>query len=100
VREVWTEVKQSYDVHLNQKGFTSTKTWLADFLERNGGLQATVLAVTFWHLWDTRNKLREDGGHVNPLGIALKIKAYVELIVTHLTKPNAVLRCEASRGVS
>jgi hypothetical protein len=30
-REVWSAVKQSYDVHLNQKGFTSIKAWLAVF---------------------------------------------------------------------
>jgi hypothetical protein len=45
-------------VHLNRKFFASTKTWLEDFLSKCGELQAMVLAVTFWHLWDVPNKLR------------------------------------------
>nr|XP_051190257.1 uncharacterized protein LOC127303581 [Lolium perenne] len=62
--------------------------------------QATVLAVTFWHIWDARNKLREEGGTVNPLNIAVKIKAYVELILTDRSKPSHGHRRETSRAVS
>jgi ribonuclease HI len=99
-REIWSEVKKGYDVHLNRRGFTSPKTWLAEFLANNGATQATVLAVTFWHIWDARNKLREEGGSINPLSIALKIKAYVELILTHLYRPIPAHRCETSRTIS
>jgi hypothetical protein len=30
-REVWTEVKKDYDVHLNGNGFLSSKTWTTEF---------------------------------------------------------------------
>jgi hypothetical protein len=93
-------VKREYDVHLNRKCFTSCKTWLAEFLTHNGDKQATVLAVTFWHIWDARNKLREEGCTVNPLNIAVKIKAYVELILTDRSKPSHGHRHETSRAVS
>jgi hypothetical protein len=99
-REIWSEVKKGYDVHLNRRGFTSPKAWLAEFLANNGATQATILAVTFWHIWDARNKLREEGGSINPLSIALKIKAYVELILTHLYKPIPAHRRETSRAIS
>jgi ribonuclease HI len=56
--------------------------------------------VTFWHIWDARNKLREEGGTVNPLNIAVKIKAYVELILTDRSKPSHGHRRETSRAVS
>jgi hypothetical protein len=39
------------------------------------GAACDGLAVTFRHIWDACNKLREEGGTINPLGIAVKIKA-------------------------
>ncbi|KAM0826438.1 hypothetical protein ACQ4PT_068880 [Festuca glaucescens] len=61
-REVWSDVKLEFDLHLKRKFFTSPKTWLADFLSKESELHAVVPAVTCWHLWDVRNKLREEGG--------------------------------------
>jgi hypothetical protein len=49
---------------------------LFEFLERSSDLQATTLAVTFWHLWDTRNKLREEGGSLHPSSVVVKVKSY------------------------
>ena len=57
-REVWNSVKDSFSVQLNRQGFANPKQWLFDFLKRCSKQDATVLAVSFWHLWDTRNRLR------------------------------------------
>jgi hypothetical protein len=56
--------------------------------------EATILMVTFWHIWDARNKCREGDGILNPSVVATKIKAYVELIFTHLYKPSPANRRE------
>jgi hypothetical protein len=52
--------------------------------------------VSFWHIWDARNKSREGEGMLNPSCIAAKIKVYVELISTFLYKPPPLNRCEPS----
>jgi hypothetical protein len=85
-RDVWEEVKKTYQFKLNRKGFKSPKLWLFDFLSKCSSQAATALAVTVWHLWDVRNKVREEGGPVNPSSVALRIKAYIDMILTHLAK--------------
>jgi hypothetical protein len=85
---------------LNRKVFRSPKLWLFDFLQRCSKLEATVLAVTFWHLWDTRNILREEGVQVNPINVAMKIKAYIELIISQLPSLETDHRRGTSRAVS
>uniref|UniRef100_A0A8I6YGG0 RNase H type-1 domain-containing protein n=1 Tax=Hordeum vulgare subsp. vulgare TaxID=112509 RepID=A0A8I6YGG0_HORVV len=59
-------------------------------MARCDDLAATVLVVTCWHIWDARNKLREENINQHPSSLALKIKAYVDMIVEHLfiTKTN------------
>ena len=59
-REVWDEVKDSFDIHLNQRSFIKPRLWLFDFLAHCTKEAATILTVTFWHLWDARNKAREE----------------------------------------
>jgi hypothetical protein len=85
-REVWSVVKDIFSVELDRKRFISPKQWLFEFLERSSNLQATTLAVTFWHLWDTRNKLREEGGSLHPSSVVVKVKSYVDMIITHIYK--------------
>jgi hypothetical protein len=99
-RQVWDEVKESFDIHLNRNDFRSPKMWLFDFLGRCSRQEGTVLAVTFWHLWDARNKLREEGGSVHPTSIATKIKVYVDLIISQLVSSDSDHRCGTSRVVS
>jgi hypothetical protein len=99
-RQVWDEVKESFDIYLNRNDFRSPKMWLFDFLGRCSRQEGTVLAVTFWHLWDARNKLREEGGSVHPTSIATKIKVYVDLIISQLVSSDSDHMCGTSRVVS
>jgi hypothetical protein len=99
-REVWTEIKKDFDVSLQRMSFLSPKIWLMDFMSRSSEIQGIVLAVTCWHLWDTRNKIREEGGQAVPLGIAAKIKAYIEFIMTYQLSTSSNHRREATRVVS
>jgi hypothetical protein len=88
-REVWSEVKDFYGIHLNRKTFTSSNIWIFDYLVRGGvargdNLEATVLAVTCWHIWDAYNMLREKHMMMFPTIVASKIEAYVDMIFEHL----------------
>jgi hypothetical protein len=85
-REAWTEVKSECNIKLNRRGFTTPRLRLFEFLARCSRHEVTTLAVTFWHLWNARNNLREEGGSINPVGVDMKIKAYNELITTQLTR--------------
>jgi hypothetical protein len=93
-------VKEDFDLHLNRKFITSPKTWLADFLAKCSQLHAVVLAVTCWHLWDVRNKLREEGGSVSPGSLAVRIKAYIQMIMEYVFKPCTDHRRETNRVVA
>jgi hypothetical protein len=79
-RVVWREIKQLFPRSLLRKDFTATKFWLFDFLARSNEQQATVLAVTFWHIWEARNEARNSKTKPNPSRTAGKIIAYVNLI--------------------
>jgi ribonuclease HI len=96
VDEVWREVKADFHIHLNRKAFISPRVWTLDFVDRCSDLEATVLMVSLWHIWDARNKYREGEGFMHPKSIAAKIKAYIDMICIHLYKPTTATRCEPS----
>jgi hypothetical protein len=79
-------VKSVHPVELNRRDFPNLKQWTFDFLRRCIDHQAITLAVTFWHLWDTRNKIREEGGSAFPSFVVVKINSYVDMILAHLYK--------------
>lgn len=86
-RAVWDEVKSSYGLTLRRSNFRSPRQWLFDFLQLSSDHAATVLTVTLWHIWEARNDTRNGIATPHPRCIAMKIKAYVELIFFHLFKP-------------
>jgi hypothetical protein len=92
-RVVWREVKQSVHLRLNRKNFSSHRQWLFDFLESASELQATTLAVAFWHIWEARNTSRNTADKPNPTRTVGKILAYVDLIRLHLYKQKTDKRC-------
>jgi hypothetical protein len=51
------------------------------------------LAVTCWHIWEARNNTRNGRGHLHPIRVASKIKAYVDNIVEFYYKQPTVKRC-------
>jgi hypothetical protein len=89
-------VKGEYKVHLQRQLFSSPGTWVLEFLDRCSKVEATVVVVTMWHLWDARNKTREGEGPVHPNSVASRVKAYVDMILQHLYKPATLHRCESS----
>jgi hypothetical protein len=67
--------------------FTFPRVWVLDFLKRGSELELTTVMTTLWHIWDARNKAREDDILMHPGSIATKVKAYIEMILQHLYKP-------------
>jgi ribonuclease HI len=70
--------------------------WIFDYLARGSDLEGTVLAVTCWHIWDARNKLREENIMVSPSSLAIRVKAYIDMIIEHLFKTKSSHRREPS----
>jgi hypothetical protein len=69
--------------------FLSPRTWVLDFLNRSYDVQITTVIVTLWHIWDARNKAREEGILMHPKPVATKVNAYIDMILVHLYKPQA-----------
>ena len=99
-RAVWDGVKGCVAIQLGRKSFSTPKMWFFQFLARCSGEEATTLAVTFWHLWDARNKLREEGGNIDPSSVARKVIAYIDMIQTHTIQADTIPRRETSSAVS
>lgn len=98
--EVWSHVKQSFDIKLWRSQFSSPRQWLFDFLTHSSDLMATVMAVTIWHVWEARSSTRNNEDEPHPVRTAFKIKAYVDLIVQHLYKLDPAHRRESTASSS
>jgi hypothetical protein len=92
--EVWQEVKAEFTVHLHRQQFTSSQVWALDFLQRCSDVEATYVMTTMWHIWDARNRIREGENLMHPHAPAMKIKAYIDMILQHLYKTGTDQRCE------
>jgi hypothetical protein len=95
--EVWRLVKNAFSIQLNRRDFMSPKFWLFSFLERASELEATVLAVTCWYIWEARNDARNDKQTPDPKCSSLRIISYVHMIVEHCYKTSPAFRCESNR---
>jgi hypothetical protein len=80
-REVWHKVKETFSFRLVRRDFMSPKMWLFAYLSRATDLEATVLAVGCWHIWNARNDARNNQENPDPTRTSLRITAYVDMIV-------------------
>jgi hypothetical protein len=95
-QEVWRLIKKSFSIRLNRREFSTPKEWLFKFLSISTDLEATVLAVTFGHIWEARNDVRNNQTQSDPKGTSARILAYVDLIVQHCYKPKPEHRRETN----
>lgn len=79
-----------------KESLTHMKQWVFDFLARESPIQATSLAVTCWHIWESRSDARNGKGHLHPIRVATKVRAYVGSIVQFCFKPVSARKCESS----
>jgi hypothetical protein len=54
-QEVWRTVKATFNIQLQRRHFMSPKQWLFEFLANATDVEATVLAVGCWHIWEAQN---------------------------------------------
>ncbi|EEC72753.1 hypothetical protein OsI_06384 [Oryza sativa Indica Group] len=80
---VWKEIKQVYNIKLGRGDLANVRQWIFDFLRRGSAIQNTVLAVTFWHIWEARNNAKNNVETLHPRRVVQKIVAYVEMIMQH-----------------
>jgi hypothetical protein len=66
---------------LSRREFTAPKHWLFDYLVNATKVEATVLEVGFWHIWEARNDVRNNGGQPDPQRVCAKTLAYVDMII-------------------
>jgi hypothetical protein len=92
-------VKQRINLNLKRKDYITNRQWLFSFLERSDEVQATTLAVCFWHIWEARNDARNSVESPNPTRVCHKILAYVHLIKENLFKCTPAPRCEPDNPV-
>jgi hypothetical protein len=62
-------------------------------------MQATVVMVTMWHIWDARNKAREGELLMHPRSTAEKSLAYIQMITEHLYQTEPTHRRETTSAV-
>jgi hypothetical protein len=67
---------------------------LFDFLSKATDLEATLLAVVFWHVWESRNDLRNNQAQPEPRRTTARCLPYVDMIVLHCYKSTSVNRRE------
>jgi ribonuclease HI len=79
--------------------FTGPKSWVFDFMARATDRERMVLTVVIWHLWLTRNGVKNGDPLRHPHSVAEQCKAYIEMIELHLFKPAPSTRREASSSV-
>jgi hypothetical protein len=96
-RAVWDTVKEQYQVRLCRKNLVNLKQWLNEFLQRENAINATVLAVTSWHVWEARNEYRNNGIFLPPVRVATRALGYVDMILNFMFKQKS---CQATFGGS
>jgi hypothetical protein len=90
-------VKETFSISLARHDLVSPKFWLFGFLSRATELEAIVLAVGCWHIWEARNDARNNNVEPQPKKISLKITSYVDVIVQNCFKPIPVTRRETKQ---
>lgn len=88
-------MKKYHSISFYRKNFSNTRQWLLDWLTAARDKDAMILAVSIWHIWDTRNSVRNEANLPHPKHVAERIMAYIEMILQHLFKTKSSKRCES-----
>jgi hypothetical protein len=93
-QDVWRSIKEIFSIKLNKDEFRSAKEWLFDFLSKATDLEATLLAVVFWHVCESRKDARNNQAQPKPRRTTTRCLAYFDMIVLHCYKSTPVNRRE------
>jgi ribonuclease HI len=95
-RDVWKTVKEQFFLKLHRKDLINLKQWIHAYLQRENDTNATILAVTCWHVWEARNDTRNGATQLHPVSVASKVLAYVDMIQKFMVKPKGSGRSESA----
>jgi len=94
VMEIWKELKKICDFRRLPKPFGSPRQWIFETLANCSDREATIIAISFCHIWEARNVVRNGENDVHPHCIVEKILAYVDMVLLHMYEPVLPNRCD------
>ena len=97
VAEIWRELKKRSGFKSLVKYFGSPRDWISQMLAGCTEMEATILVIAIWHIWESRNAVRNGKNEVHPHCIVEKILAYVDMVLLHMFKPVPSNRCDSPR---
>jgi len=83
--EIWRQVRKCFNINYKMHASANIRHWLFDFLEAAEDHEATVFAITVWHIWESRNAVRNGENMMHPQSIAQRAVAYIEMFLLHVT---------------
>jgi hypothetical protein len=66
VMEIWKELKKRCGFRRWPKPFGSPWQWIFETLANCSDIEATILVISFWHIWETRNAVWNGENEVHP----------------------------------
>jgi len=66
VMEIWKELKKRCDFRRLPKPFGSPRQWIFETLANCSDREATIIVISFWHIWEARNAVRNGENEVHP----------------------------------
>jgi ribonuclease HI len=93
VVQIWKEVKKRSSFRSLIKHFVSPSQWIFETLAICTETEATILVISFWHIWEARNAVRNGENEVHPHSIVEKTLAYVDMVLLHMYEPVISNRC-------
>jgi hypothetical protein len=71
--------------------------WIFERLNSCTDREATILAISLWHIWEARNVVRKGEKEIHPHCVVEKIMAYVEMVLQHMVFTHNPNRCDSSK---
>jgi hypothetical protein len=97
VADIWKEIKRRCGLQLSKVWMGLPRNWLFEYLSSCTKSEATLLAITFWHIWESRNAVRNGEAEIHPSCWVEKILTYVDMVLLHCFKFSFSNRCESTR---
>jgi hypothetical protein len=95
VADIWRDLKKICGLKRLLKPFVSPQQWIFEFLAGCTDREATIFVISLWHIWESRNVVRNGEREVHPHCLVEKILAYVNMVMLHMYDPVSSNRCDS-----
>ena len=103
VMEIWKELKKRCNFRRLPKPFGSPRQWIFETLANCSDREATIIVISFWHIWEARNTVRNGENEVHPHCIVEKKYLHTWIwcccICTNLSFPTGVISSSLNIGI-